>query len=267
MEKHINNDHIHGEKKEFVCRWLDCSREQKPFKAQYMLVVHMRRHTGEKPHKCTFEGCTKAYSRLENLKTHLRSHTGEKPYVCEHEGCNKAFSNASDRAKHQNRTHSNEKPYVCKIPGCTKRYTDPSSLRKHVKTVHGPEAHVTKKQRGDIHPRHPPPRDQGSHSQTRSPGHQTQGAIGEQKDLSNTTSKREECLQVKAVKSEKPMVCNITSFFLTFCKRSWMVHYEILQLLTFQVLFKTNPCKIEALLSSKSAPMGIKLKSGELFVD
>ncbi|XP_050641468.1 transcriptional activator GLI3 isoform X1 [Macaca thibetana thibetana] len=202
---HINNDHIHGEKKEFVCRWLDCSREQKPFKAQYMLVVHMRRHTGEKPHKCTFEGCTKAYSRLENLKTHLRSHTGEKPYVCEHEGCNKAFSNASDRAKHQNRTHSNEKPYVCKIPGCTKRYTDPSSLRKHVKTVHGPEAHVTKKQRGDIHPRPPPPRDSGSHSQSRSPGRPTQGALGEQQDLSNTTSKREECLQVKTVKAEKPM--------------------------------------------------------------
>ncbi|XP_075442710.1 transcriptional activator GLI3 isoform X2 [Ascaphus truei] len=202
---HINNDHIHGEKKEFVCRWLDCSREQKPFKAQYMLVVHMRRHTGEKPHKCTFEGCSKAYSRLENLKTHLRSHTGEKPYVCEHEGCNKAFSNASDRAKHQNRTHSNEKPYVCKIPGCTKRYTDPSSLRKHVKTVHGPEAHVTKKQRGDIHPRPPPPREPGSHSQSRSPGHQIQGSHGEHKDLSNTTSKHEECLQVKAVKTEKPM--------------------------------------------------------------
>ncbi|XP_061549481.1 LOW QUALITY PROTEIN: zinc finger protein GLI2-like [Phycodurus eques] len=153
---HINNDHIHGEKKEFVCRWDECSRDQKPFKAQYMLVVHMRRHTGEKPHKCTFEGCSKAYSRLENLKTHLRSHTGEKPYVCEHEGCNKAFSNASDRAKHQNRTHSNEKPYICKIPGCTKRYTDPSSLRKHVKTVHGPEAHVTKRQRSDLMPRLPP---------------------------------------------------------------------------------------------------------------
>ncbi|CAJ0946363.1 unnamed protein product [Ranitomeya imitator] len=105
---HINNEHIHGEKKEFVCHWQECSRELRPFKAQYMLVVHMRRHTGEKPHKCTFEGCNKAYSRLENLKTHLRSHTGEKPYVCEHEGCNKAFSNASDRAKHQNRTHSNE---------------------------------------------------------------------------------------------------------------------------------------------------------------
>ncbi|KAK0086535.1 hypothetical protein PV325_003025 [Microctonus aethiopoides] len=148
LVKHINNDHIHANKKSFVCGWEDCSREEKPFKAQYMLVVHMRRHTGEKPHKCTFEGCFKAYSRLENLKTHLRSHTGEKPYTCEYPGCSKAFSNASDRAKHQNRTHSNEKPYVCKAPGCTKRYTDPSSLRKHVKTVHGAEFYANKKHKG-----------------------------------------------------------------------------------------------------------------------
>nr|NP_001245402.1 cubitus interruptus, isoform B [Drosophila melanogaster]AFH06762.1 cubitus interruptus, isoform B [Drosophila melanogaster] len=148
LVKHINNDHIQTNKKAFVCRWEDCTRGEKPFKAQYMLVVHMRRHTGEKPHKCTFEGCFKAYSRLENLKTHLRSHTGEKPYTCEYPGCSKAFSNASDRAKHQNRTHSNEKPYICKAPGCTKRYTDPSSLRKHVKTVHGAEFYANKKHKG-----------------------------------------------------------------------------------------------------------------------
>uniref|UniRef100_A0A8C7CR31 GLI family zinc finger 3 n=1 Tax=Oncorhynchus kisutch TaxID=8019 RepID=A0A8C7CR31_ONCKI len=200
---HINNDHIHGEKKEFVCHWDECSREQKPFKAQYMLVVHMRRHTGEKPHRCTFEGCPKAYSRLENLKTHLRSHTGEKPYVCEHEGCNKAFSNASDRAKHQNRTHSNEKPYVCKIPGCTKRYTDPSSLRKHVKTVHGPEAHVTKKQRSDAFPRPPPQSREGGNGQGRSPGQL--GGYADQREYNHATSKQDECLQVKSIKTEKPM--------------------------------------------------------------
>ncbi|KAL1021849.1 hypothetical protein UPYG_G00018840 [Umbra pygmaea] len=194
---HINNDHIHGEKKEFVCRWEECSREQKPFKAQYMLVVHMRRHTGEKPHKCTFEGCCKAYSRLENLKTHLRSHTGEKPYVCDHEGCNKAFSNASDRAKHQNRTHSNEKPYVCKIPGCTKRYTDPSSLRKHVKTVHGPEAHVTKKQRSDLPPSRPmPPKENGEN--------ETRRGMGEKVD--NAPRGMEDYLQVKSIKTENSVM-------------------------------------------------------------
>uniref|UniRef100_A0A668A1N1 C2H2-type domain-containing protein n=1 Tax=Myripristis murdjan TaxID=586833 RepID=A0A668A1N1_9TELE len=195
---HINNDHIHGEKKEFVCRWEECSREQKPFKAQYMLVVHMRRHTGEKPHKCTFEGCSKAYSRLENLKTHLRSHTGEKPYVCEHEGCNKAFSNASDRAKHQNRTHSNEKPYVCKIPGCTKRYTDPSSLRKHVKTVHGPDAHVTKKQRSDVPPRPPAPRENGENETG------PRERIQREDKMSDSSSPRgvDDYLQVKSIKTE-----------------------------------------------------------------
>ncbi|KAK2839424.1 hypothetical protein Q5P01_013164 [Channa striata] len=200
---HINNDHIHGEKKEFVCRWEECSREQKPFKAQYMLVVHMRRHTGEKPHKCTFEGCSKAYSRLENLKTHLRSHTGEKPYVCEHEGCNKAFSNASDRAKHQNRTHSNEKPYVCKIPGCTKRYTDPSSLRKHVKTVHGPEAHVTKKQRSDAPPRLQPPKGTGENEANSK--HGVRG-IDSKIEANSTSRGAEDCLQVKSIKTENSMM-------------------------------------------------------------
>lgn len=42
LPQHINSEHIHGERKEFVCHWGGCSRElQRPFKAQYMLVVHM----------------------------------------------------------------------------------------------------------------------------------------------------------------------------------------------------------------------------------
>ncbi|XP_074601698.1 transcriptional activator cubitus interruptus [Brevipalpus obovatus] len=150
LVQHVNKAHIQptNNMKSFVCRWRDCSRNRQPFKAAYMLVLHVRKHTGEKPNKCSFEGCTKRYSRLENLKTHLRSHTGEKPYTCEFPNCPKAFSNASDRAKHQNRTHSNEKPYKCRVPGCVKKYTDPSSLRKHVKTVHGPEVYANKKHKG-----------------------------------------------------------------------------------------------------------------------
>lgn len=53
LVRHINNDHIQTNKKSYTCGWKNCSREEKPFKAMYMLVVHMRRHTLEKPHKCT----------------------------------------------------------------------------------------------------------------------------------------------------------------------------------------------------------------------
>ncbi|KAM6169353.1 zinc finger protein GLIS3 [Rhynchocyon petersi] len=133
LVRHIEKVHIDQRKGEdFTCFWAGCPRRYKPFNARYKLLIHMRVHSGEKPNKCTFEGCKKAFSRLENLKIHLRSHTGEKPYLCQHPGCQKAFSNSSDRAKHQ-RTHLDTKPYACQIPGCTKRYTDPSSLRKHVK--------------------------------------------------------------------------------------------------------------------------------------
>ncbi|XP_071984114.1 zinc finger protein GLIS1 isoform X2 [Engystomops pustulosus] len=140
LVRHIEKSHIDQRTGEdFTCFWAGCTRRFKPFNARYKLLIHMRVHSGEKPNKCMFEGCNKAFSRLENLKIHLRSHTGERPYLCQHPGCQKAFSNSSDRAKHQ-RTHQDTKPYACQIPGCCKRYTDPSSLRKHVK------AHSVKEQ-------------------------------------------------------------------------------------------------------------------------
>ncbi|KAH8863097.1 Zinc finger protein GLIS1 [Schistosoma japonicum] len=132
---HIESSHVNSliSNKEYYCYWEGCRRQLKPFNARYKLIVHLRIHNGDRPNKCMYPDCFKAFSRLENLKIHIRSHTGERPFVCQQDGCNRTFSNSSDRAKHQ-RTHIHIKPYACKIFGCTKRYTDPSSLRKHSKS-------------------------------------------------------------------------------------------------------------------------------------
>lgn len=148
LVKHIERCHIeHKRSNMFFCYWHDCVRQLKPFNARYKLLIHMRVHSGEKPNKCPFSGCNKAFSRLENLKIHQRSHTGERPYKCQFAECKKSFSNSSDRAKHQ-RTHFEKKPYACQISGCIKRYTDPSSLRKHVKN-HSHDEQVKLKRRGE----------------------------------------------------------------------------------------------------------------------
>lgn len=92
-----------------------------------------------------------------------------------------------------------QKPYICKIPGCTKRYTDPSSLRKHVKTVHGPDAHVTKKQRNDVHLRTPLLRENGDSEAGAEPVRGSEGSA----EASSTSQAVEDCLHVKAIKTER----------------------------------------------------------------
>lgn len=132
LANHVNDDHVKILKdEEYKCAWRGCTRKGRGFNARYKMLIHVRTHTNERPHRCT--QCGKCFSRLENLKIHNRSHTGERPYMCPISGCGKAYSNSSDRFKHT-RTHFEEKPYICKMDGCNKRYTDPSSLRKHMKT-------------------------------------------------------------------------------------------------------------------------------------
>lgn len=87
-----------------------------------------------------------------------------------------------------------------------------------MKTVHGPEAHVTKKQRGDVPPRGPPK----GNGENEANAKQSDRGIDGKMEANSITRGVEDCLQVKSIKTENSMVrlgvtfqCVITTNCLT----------------------------------------------------
>ncbi|KAJ2149133.1 hypothetical protein GGH19_000026 [Coemansia sp. RSA 1807] len=56
-----------------------CEECSKFFTRPSSLATHRFTHTGEKPHECTFLGCSKRFSVVSNLRRHMRLHQDPQP--------------------------------------------------------------------------------------------------------------------------------------------------------------------------------------------
>jgi len=68
-----------------------------PLSSSLLLLLH----TGERPFKCTVNGCYKSFTSEGKMRAHVRAH--DKPYACQ--SCGRKFGYSVDLKRHVEKKH------------------------------------------------------------------------------------------------------------------------------------------------------------------
>nr|KAJ3418476.1 Strongly-conserved Zn-finger binding protein (TFIIIA) [Polyrhizophydium stewartii] len=121
---------VAAQDKPFRCTYPGCERA---FPKVARLNRHALTHTQTRPYAC--DECDRTFRRTDHLSLHKQSHKAteaeRRPWACDHEGCTARFIAKTHRDKHIQQTHLVCKPYACAVPGCTASFVKQSKLRAH----------------------------------------------------------------------------------------------------------------------------------------
>ena len=108
---------------------------EKTLSTKKSLRIQMKYH--DKSYQC--EVCLKFFGTKQSLLIHMRKHNGEKPYVCL--TCDKRFSTMSNLKRHQ-ATHSDERKFKCEICPDDRYFKTKLHLKNHMKFHYEPTSSV-----------------------------------------------------------------------------------------------------------------------------
>lgn len=101
------------------------------FERKVDLSRHAKEKHEERPLKCPFNDCPKAFVARELYQDHLNKHSGSKPHSCA--GCVRTFSDRYKRNVHQ-KVCLGEKEFKCETCGAT--FQEDDALKNHKNAQH-----------------------------------------------------------------------------------------------------------------------------------